>query len=168
MINNIIYFFTSPTFLFYLKIIFITIGAVLSFGIIVILINTSWAKFRFLEGWTEFLIYRPFGVNRTFKQWVKISKRLEPGKAEDYKMSLIEADSLLDDVLKRMGFKGENMKERLEQAAAAKTLSDIENIQKAHKLRNNIVHDPDYNLSLDKTKETLQAYEKAFRDLELF
>ncbi len=167
MINNIIYFFTSPTFLFYLKIIFITIGAVLSFGIIVILINTNWAKFRFLEGWTEFLIYRPFGVNRTFKQWVKISKRLEPGKAEDYKMSLIEADSLLDDVLKRMGFKGENMKERLEQIDA-KTLPDIESIKKANKLRNSIVYDSDYDLSLDKAKETLRIYEKALRDLELF
>jgi len=167
MINNIIYFFTSPTFLFYLKIIFITIGAVLSFGIIVILINTSWAKFRFLEGWTEFLIYRPFGVNRTFKQWVKISKRLEPGKAGDYKMSLIEADSLLDDVLKRMGFKGENMKERLEQIDA-KTLPDIESIKKANKLRNSIIYDSDYDLSLDKAKETLRIYEKALRDLELF
>ena len=167
MINNIIYFFTSPTFLFYLKIIFITIGAVLSFGIIVILINTNWAKFRFLEGWTEFLIYRPFGVNRTFKQWVKISKRLEPGKAEDYKMSLIEADSLLDDVLKRMGFKGENMKERLEQIDA-KTLPDIESIKKANKLRNSIVYDSDYDLSLEKTKEILLIYEKSFRDLELF
>jgi len=167
MINNIIDFFTSPIFLFYLKIIFITIGAVLSFGIILILINTNWAKFRFLEGWTEFLIYRPFGVNRTFKQWVKISKRLEPGKAEDYKMSLIEADSLLDDVLKRMGFKGENMKERLEQIDA-KTLPDIESIKKVNKLRNSIVYDSDYDLSLDKAKETLRIYEKAFRDLELF
>jgi hypothetical protein len=167
-INNIVQFLTAPTFIFFLKIIFITIGAILSFGIIIILINTNWAKFRFLESWTEFLICRPFGVNKTFKQWAKISKKLDSGKTTDYKMSLIEADSLLDDILEKMGFKGESMKERLEQAAAAKMLSDIENIQKAHKLRNNIVHDPDYNLSLDKAKETLQAYEKALRDLELF
>ena len=78
-INNIIQFLTAPTFIFFLKIIFITIGTLFSFGIIIILINTNWAKRRFLEGWTEFLIYRPFGVNKTFKQWTKISKKLESG-----------------------------------------------------------------------------------------
>jgi len=167
-INNIIQFLTAPTFIFFLKIIFISIGAILSFGIIIILINTNWIRLRFLENWIEFLIYRPFGASKTFKQWAKINKRLDSGRAVEYKISLIEADALLDDVLEKMGFKGENMKERLDRLADSRALVDVESIQKAHKLRNDIVYDSNYELTLDKTKETLQIYEKALRDLELF
>jgi len=164
---NIFSLITSATFLFYLKIIFIIIGALFLLGIILLLLKNSWLKRRFFENWTEFFIYRPFGVKKTFKQWTRVLKRLETGREADYKLAVIEADDLLNDILKKMGYKGETMAKILEQLDAT-ILSDIEEVWEVHKIRNNVVHDPDYKLSLEQAKEVLGIYEKTFRTLEMF
>ncbi len=165
--DNIFSIITSATFLFYLKIAFIIIGALFSLAIVFLLSKNTWFKRRFLEDWTEFFIYRPFGVKKTFKQWAKVLKRLDTGKEADYKLALIEADSLLNDILKKIGYKGKTMAEMLEQLDS-KTLPNIEQIWKTHKIRNNVVHDPDYKLSLEDARKALGIYEKTFRDLEMF
>ena len=165
--NNILSLITSPTFIFYLKVAFIVIGALFLLIIIFLLLKNSWLKRRFLEDWTEFFIYRPFGVKKTFKQWVKVLKRLETGKEADYKLAVIEADGLLNDILKKMGYKGETMAKILEQLDAT-ILPNIEQIWKVHKIRNNVVHDPDYELSLEQARKILGIYEKTFRTLEMF
>lgn len=165
--NNILSIISSPIFLFYLRIAFTIIGILLFGAAVFFLLKNNWLKRRFLEDLVEVISYRPFGAKKTFKQWNKLAKKLEGGKETDYKMILIEADSLLASVLKRMGYKGDNMRELLEQIDA-KTLPNIENVWQAHKLRNNIVHDPDHELSLDKAKRMFQIYEQAFRDLEMF
>ena len=165
--NNILSFIISPTFIFYLKIAFIVIGALFLLGIIFLLLKNSWLKRRFLEDWTEFFIYRPFGVKKTFKQWAKVLKRLETGKEADYKLAVIEADGLLNDILKKMGYKGETMAKILEQLDST-VLPDIEQIWEVHKIRNNVVHDPDYELNLEQARKILGIYEKSFRTLEMF
>jgi len=165
--NNIFLLITSPTFLFYLKIVFIIIGALFLLGIILLLLKNSWLKRRFLEDWTEFFIYRPFGVKKTFKQWAKVLKRLDTAKEADYKLAVIEADGLLNDILNKMGYKGETMAKVLEQINAT-ILPDIEQIWEVHKVRNNLVHDPDYELSLEQARKILGVYEKSFRTLEMF
>ena len=165
--NNILSFIISPTFIFYLKIAFIVIGALFLLSIIFLLLKNSWLKRRFLEDWTEFFIYRPFGVKKTFKQWAKVLKRLETGKEADYKLAVIEADGLLNDILKKMGYKGETMAKILEQLDST-VLPDIEQIWEVHKIRNKVVHDPDYELSLEQARKVLGIYEKSFRTLEMF
>ncbi len=165
--NNILSLITSPTLLFYLKITFILIGALFFLAIIFLLSKNSWLKRRFLENWTEFFIYRPFGAKKTFKQWAKVLKRLETGKEADYKLAVIEADSLLNDILKKMGYKGETMAKILEQLDST-ILPNIEQIWEVHKIRNNVVHDPDYELNLENARKVLGIYEKTFRTLEMF
>ena len=165
--NNIFSIITSATFLFYLKIAFIVIGALFLLGIIFLLLKNSWLKRRFFEDWTEFFIYRPFGVKKTFKQWTKVLKRLDTGKEADYKLAIIEADGLLNDILKKIGYNGKTMAKILEQLDVT-ILPNIEQVWKVHKIRNNVVHDPDYELRLEQAREALEIYEKTFRDLEMF
>jgi hypothetical protein len=54
------------------------------------------------------------------------------------------------------------------QKVTAGTLPNVEEVWEAHKIRNNIVHDPDYRLSLDEAKRALEIYEKALTDLQAF
>jgi hypothetical protein len=63
-----------------------------------------------------------------------------------------------------MGYVGETMGERMEKINVA-VLPNIEDVWAAHKIRNNIVHDPDFRLSLDETKRAISIYEKALTDL---
>ena len=168
--ENLTSFIFSPPvegWLAILRIVFIAFSSFFVFGIIVLLLKTGWLKYLILYDTAEFLTYRPFGVRKIEKQWNKIMARLDTGLESEYKLAVIEADSMLDDILKRMGYAGEILGERLKNLTSA-TLPNIEKIKEAHKVRNNIIHDPDYKLSLNEAKEMLSVYEQAFRDLQAF
>ncbi len=167
---EIISWLISPTFsgwLLILKILFIVAVLILLGFIIFALAKTSWLKRLLIWDLVEFFSFRPYGVRKVVKAWAKITARLETGLESEYKLAVIEADSMLDDILKRMGFGGETLGERLEKLTAA-TLPNLEQIWEAHKIRNNIVHDPDYRLTLDEARRVLDIYEQALRDLQAF
>ncbi len=136
-------------------------------GIIFFIIKSSWIRYSILYDAAEFLTFRPFGVKKIEKQWTTIRSRLDTGLESEYKLAVIEVDNMMEDILKRMGYSGETLGERLKGLTAA-TLPNIEEVKAVHQIRNNIVHDPDYRLSLEETKNVLEVYEKAFRDLQAF
>ena len=147
--------------------VFIGLSLFLVVSIVVLAFRSNWLKFLILEDTAEFLSFKPYGIRKIVNVWNKIMRRVETGVESEYKLAILEADSVLDNTLKRMGFVGETLGERLEKLTAA-TIPNIEEIEKVHKIRNNIVHDPSYKLSLDETKETLAVYEQALRDLDVF
>ena len=167
---EIISLLISPTFsgwLLFLKILFIVAALILLGFIIFALAKTSWLKKLLIWDLVEFFSFRPYGVRKVVKAWAKITARLETGLESEYKLAVIEADSMLNDILKRMGFGGETLGERLEKLTTV-TLSNLEQIWETHKIRNNIVHDPDYRLTLDEARRVLGIYEQALRDLQTF
>ena len=168
--SNIIDFIIHPEFkgfMLYIKIIFIVISLILFVATIILLKKSSWLKNRYLEEITEFTAYRPFGLKESFKQWNKIAKRLEADEESEYRLAIIEAEALFDKALTKLDYKGDNFLEKLEQLDKS-TLPNIKDVHRAHKIRNDIVHDPDYKLTLDQAKEVLAIYEKATRDSEIF
>jgi len=168
--ENLISFIISPQFsgwLLILKIIFL-VSSLFFLGIIVFsLFRSSWIKLLLLYDIVEFLTYRQFGVKKIEKIWNKIMRRLDMGLESEFKLAVIEADNMFDDILKKMGYTGETLGERLKKLTSA-TLPNIEQIKESHQVRNNIIHDPDYRLSLDETRKVLAVYEQAFRELEAF
>jgi len=168
IINDIISFIASPPdagWLVILKILVIVFFLILLVFIVIFTFwKTSWLKIRILLDFFEFFTYRPYGVKKLAKQWAKIMTRLASGLESEYKLAVIEADSMFDDILKKMGYSGETLGERLKKISSA-ILPNIEEIGQAHKIRNNIVHDPDFRLSLDEAKKALTIYEKALTEL---
>lgn len=167
-IINLISYLTSVGFqerLLPLKIVFIVFFLFFLGAAIYLLLRTRYLKFLFLENLFEFLTYRPYGVRKLAKIWAKIMARVETGTESEYKLAVIEADRLLDDTLKRMGYTGEGLGDRLKQLTKA-TLSNLDLLGEVHKIRNDIVHDPDYKLTLEQTKKTLETFEQALRDLQ--
>lgn len=150
-----------------LRIVLVAFSLVFAIGIIFLVSSASWLKRRTLESLTEFFTYHPYGVRKSYKRWLRISRRLGAGREAEYKLSIIEADSFLDEILKRMGYSGETMGDRLKKIDPA-ILPNIEEVWEARKARNNIVHDPDYRLSLDEAQRVIAIYEKALRSLEMF
>ena len=167
-ISNIISKITSLEFqntLLALKILFIVLALFFLTIIIFTLLRTTWIRRLFFWDLAEFLTYRPHGVRKIVKQWARIRERLATGMESEAKLAVIEADSMLDDILKRMGYGGETLGERLKNLTAV-TMPNIEEVWEAHKTRNNIVHDPDYRLSLDEARKAISIYEKALSDLQ--
>jgi len=157
----------SSEIFFYFRLSFIAIFIFFLLGVFILLLKASWLKRRFLEDMSEFSTNRPFGAEKTFKGWIKIVKKLESGKESEYKLAIIEADNLLDNIFEKMGYKGETVEAKLKKLGPT-ILPDMDKIYQVHKVRNNIVYDPDYQLTLDRAREAIGIYEKAFRDLELF
>jgi hypothetical protein len=128
--------------------------------------RTHYLQWRYMQDFWEFLTFRPFGAKRITKLWNKILKRLDTGMESEYKLALIEADDMLDVSLKRMGYMGQTLEERLGKLTSA-TIANIDDIYQAHEIRNTIVHNPDYRLSLDEVRSTLDIYQKAFNSLQI-
>lgn len=78
---------------------------------------------------------------------------------------LIQADELLDDVLKKRRKEGKTMGERL--VSAQDMFSNNDDLWKAHKLASHLKHDAqhDYKLKEVEVKESLMAFRQALRDL---
>lgn len=168
--QTIVSFIFAPHFLgwlFILRVSFVVLALVLLTAIIFFLMRTNWLRLLFVYDAFEFLTFRPFGVRKIEKDWNKITARLNTGLESEYKLAVIEADNMMDYTLKNMGYGGEALGERLKKLTEA-TLTNMAELEAAHKTRNNIVHDPDYRLSLDEARKTLASYEKAFRDLDAF
>ncbi len=167
--ENLISLLISPItdWLFIIKIVFIFFSLLLLVGIFLFLARSSWLKFIILFDVVEFFTFRPFGLKKIEKDWRKIVVRLDTGLESEYKLAALEADNMMNDILKRMGYTGETLGERLKNLTSA-TLPNIEEIREAHQIRNNIIHDPDYRLSLDEARKMMEIYEKGFRDLQAF
>lgn len=99
-------------------------------------------------------------------RWDKIRKRLESGNEADYKVAIIEADGAIDDLIRRMGYKGENMIERVENIPAGQ-LDKIDEIKEAHKVRNRIIHEEKFTVSRETAEEVFAKYEHFLRHFEV-
>jgi len=168
-INEIFQWITHPHFpgILALKIFFLLISGVLFIIVIIDLIKTKWFKYFALWDMKEFFTSRPyFGMKKWVRHWEKIKERLDSGLESDAKLSLLEADSMLNDVLKNMGYEGNNLTERLEKLTTG-ILPNLDEVLEAHKIRNNVVHDPSYKIEINEIKKILDIYEKAFVSLDV-
>jgi len=124
------------------------------------LISERWEHYR------EVIAGANISKRRTLKAWKQIQKRLKIGKTEQLKLAILEADKVLDEILKMAGYQGENLDERLSFITPAE-LSNIEEIKQAHKLRNRITSEPDFMITPSEAKIIIDIYKKAFQELNL-
>jgi hypothetical protein len=151
--------------LFVFKIIFLVFGFFFLGFTIWALIFTSWLKRAILQDLKEFLTFKPFEAQIFLPKWKKIKERIASGIEAELKLAILEADSLLDQFLKRQGYKGETLEEKLE-LLTEDILSNINEVKEAIKVKRAIIEDPSYRLSFQEAKKTLSIYERALKDLQ--
>jgi len=99
------------------------------------------------------------------RKWQVIEKRLASRDESNYKLAVIEADKLLDNLLERAGYSGKSLGDRLKRLTPAQ-LSNLDALWQAHKLRNNIVHDIEAEVRLHEAQQAVEAIKKALEELE--
>lgn len=83
----------------------------------------------------------------------------------DWKLAIIEADIILDDTLKRAGFVGTSLGERLRSIGPAQ-LASLDDAWQAHKVRNQIAHGgADFVLTKRLAEDTIKQYRRVFEEL---
>lgn len=97
------------------------------------------------------------------KKWTEIEGLLDKKNEVQYKMAVMEADKLLDQILKSLNYPGSTLGERLKFACHKNPR--VKDVWWAHKIRNQLVHEADYRLSYNYAKKALNLFEQAFKEL---
>jgi hypothetical protein len=91
-------------------------------------------------------------------------EHLASDRPNDWKLAIIEADILLDELLKQRGYAGASLGERLKSIAPSQ-LQSLQDAWEAHKIRNRIAHEgADFVLTHRIAEETIQRYRRVFAE----
>lgn len=97
-------------------------------------------------------------------RWQEIKKHLHSTNSSEWKFAIVEADKLTDDVLRAAGFIGDNMGERMISIESGQ-LNSLDKLWRAHKVRNLLVHDANFDLRRATALESIEGFESAIREL---
>lgn len=100
------------------------------------------------------------------ERWQSITAKAKGGTPDANKVAIIDADKLVDDILKQLGLQGEHMADRLEKLSSDEVRS-LDRIWRAHRLRNNLVHTPGFQLTLSEAKKALEDYEAFLKEVKV-
>lgn len=95
--------------------------------------------------------------------WKKITNYLNSTNPSDWKLAILEADTLLDSMILGMGYKGENLGERLKTIEPS-DFNTLNEAWEAHKVRNQIAHESSFELSHKEAVRVLTLFEKVFKE----
>ena len=102
-------------------------------------------------------------VDKYRSRWLAIENQLKRDEESSYHLCILNADKLLDQALRERGVRGETMGERMK--SARDTWSNANTVWMAHKLRNQVAHEPDVRISYDDTRRALAAFKQALKDV---
>lgn len=105
-----------------------------------------------------------FDFGQFKERWQAVLGHIDLMNESDWKLAIIEADKLVDDLLIQKGYKGESMAERL--ASVEKDeLSSIDLLWEAHKVRNRIAHKVGFKLTNQEADKVISYYKEALEEL---
>lgn len=157
--NDILKFYHSGAFLT-IKIL-LGIYSFVLFADIVLLVIQKGLGGSVREGYLGMNIPRGLATqkNKTREKWLKIRKKLESHNPNDYKVAIIEADDIIDGLVKGLGYPGENFGDRLN-AIPDSQIENIEGMKQSHEVRNRIIHDDRFVVSKEDADIALKQYEE--------
>jgi len=98
------------------------------------------------------------------ERWKKVLDYLFSINENDWKLAVIEADSMLFDLLTQLGFKGENLGDKLKEANRD-NFKSLNSAWEVHNIRNKIAHEgSSFELSLHEAKRVIALYEQIFQE----
>jgi hypothetical protein len=166
-VKDFIYFISSSQIqdtLFPVKLVFVFLAMFFLVFVVYFMMNSSWLQYKFLEDVTEFFSWQAYGQREMQKQWNKIKERTKSGTESDYKLAIIDADDFLLEVLDNRGYDGKDFEEIISKAGRL-VASMLEDALKAHETRNSVVYDPNFKLTTDQAKKTLDIYEAVIKEI---
>lgn len=110
--------------------------------------------------------YEPPSGGGAVSRWEEVVRHFESTKEAEWKFAVIEADKLVDDLLKKAGYPGDTMGERLMNIEQGQLLS-LQGLWEAHKIRNKLAHDINYFLRYAEARQAIKLYEEALKELQV-
>lgn len=102
-------------------------------------------------------------VTRYQTQWLSIENSVSRGNTASWQVAIMNADKLVDQALRESHHKGTTMGERMKSAQAV--WKNANHIWGAHKIRNQLAHEVNTELTYEVTLRSLSAFKQALKDL---
>lgn len=100
----------------------------------------------------------------SLKEWQRIKARLDSEKESDWRLSVLEADVLLDRMLTTLGYRGDSVGEKLKAIEQSDFLT-LDKAWDAHNVRNRIAHEgAAFALTKREAQRVIGLFEEAFRE----
>lgn len=98
------------------------------------------------------------------EHWRQVLQYLLSSNSNEWKLAVIEADSMLQALMDQLGFKGENLGDKLKTADRGNFRS-LSLAWEVHTIRNRIAHEGSaFELSSHEAKRVIALYEQIFRE----
>lgn len=104
---------------------------------------------------------KKLNVDKYRSDWLAIEQKLKKSDDATYQLAVLHADRLLDAALRDKRVQGQTMGERMKNVKWSK----VDDIWKAHKLRNRIAHEPDTKVSYDQARRALASFRRGLKDI---
>lgn len=115
--------------------------------------------------------YAPIPVAETIAkakatQWQFVLDHVNSENPAEWKLAILEADNMLDEILEEEGYAGETVAEKLKTMSPGR-IASYEELWEAHKVRNQIAHGGAIDMDLSKklARDTVARFGNAFKDL---
>ena len=123
----------------------------LAFYLIVIVLAITGIIIRIWKGYSRDLVfgagYRP-ALGKYQVKWNKLNKQIDSGDLDQCNIAVLECSQMLNEVLKAVGYEGDNLGERLEKLLPSQ-LEDIEKLKIINEVKNKIVQDPTFKVTAE-------------------
>ncbi|HEY4528377.1 MAG TPA: hypothetical protein VJJ48_00920 [Candidatus Paceibacterota bacterium] len=101
------------------------------------------------------------------KRWTRVIELINSSESSDWKLAIIEADVILESLLRANGYDGEGVGEMLKRVEPSDFLT-LDAAWEAHKVRNRIAHSgSDFELNEREAKRVVVLFESVFREFQI-
>lgn len=109
---------------------------------------------------------RAHDMPKTHLRWSRVLEEAGSEEARAWRLAVLEADIMLNELLDTLGYKGETMADKMRSADRA-SFNTLDLAWEAHKFRNRIAHESDPNfLNAREVRRTIGLYERVFREFK--
>lgn len=100
------------------------------------------------------------------EKWNQLVDLASSENESDWRLAIIEADTMLSDMVDVMGYKGDGLGEKLKQIEKS-DFNTLDKAWEAHKVRNSIAHaGSDYTLTKREVRRVIDLYKQVFEEFE--
>lgn len=99
-------------------------------------------------------------------RWMAVKRRFDINSQEAMRSSILEADMLVDSILKDAGLEGETIADRLSKISP-ETLSSVNQLWKAHRLRNQLSEKGEFEVSPVDAENAIAGYEAFLKEVKV-
>lgn len=140
------------------------ITVVLLIGIIYITVRTNQIRAREAKRITSAV---PAAMReKRNERWDKVLIHVSSDSPNEWRLAIIEADIMLDEIVTRMGYHGGSLGDKLKQVAKG-DMKSLDAAWEAHRVRNQIAHEgSDFILTQREAQRVVTLYEAVFKEFK--